>query len=57
MNKVMIDKKTSKQIDKIVSNIRMDIFKQALDITEGIQREIEKRLMQTIQTDGGILTT
>lgn len=42
-------KKTSKQIDNIVSDIRLSIYKSALNITEGIQREIEERLVQSIQ--------
>ena len=45
----MIDKKTSKQIDNIVSDIRLAIYKSALNITDGIQREIEERLVQSIQ--------
>ena len=45
----MIDKKTSKQIDNIVSEIRMSIYKSALNIVEGVQREIEERLVQAIQ--------
>lgn len=46
----MIDKKTSKQIDNIVSDIRLAIYKSALNITDGIQREIEERLVQSIQS-------
>ena len=49
MNGKMIDKKTSKQIDNIVSDIRLAIYKSALNITDGIQREIEERLVQSIQ--------
>ena len=45
----MIDKKTSKQIDNIVSDIRMSIYKHSLNIVEGVQREIEERLVQSIQ--------
>ena len=45
----MIDKKTSKQIDNIISDIRLAIYKSALNITDGIQREIEERLVQSIQ--------
>lgn len=41
----MIDKKTSKQIDNIVSDIRMSIYKHSLNIVEGVQREIEERLV------------
>ena len=50
MNGKMIDKKTSKQIDNIVSDIRLAIYKSALNITDGIQREIEERLVQSIQS-------
>lgn len=46
---MIMDKKTSKQIDNIVSDIRLSIYKSALNITEGIQREIEERLVQSIQ--------
>lgn len=45
----MIDKKTSKQIDNIVSDIRMSIYKHSLNIVEGVQREIEERLVKSIQ--------
>ena len=45
----MIDKKTSKQIDNIVSDIRLAIYKSALNITDEIHMEIEKRLVQSIQ--------
>lgn len=45
----MIDKKTSKQIDNIVSEMRLAIYKSALNITEGIHREIEERLVKAIQ--------
>lgn len=45
----MIDKKTSKQIDNIVSEMRLAIYKSALNITDGIQREIEERLVKVIQ--------
>lgn len=44
-----MDKKTSKQIDNIVSDIRMSIYKHSLNIVEGVQREIEERLVQSIQ--------
>lgn len=44
----MIDKKTSKQIDNIVSSIRMSIWKESIKITEEVQREIERRLVQAI---------
>ena len=37
----MIDKKTSKKIDNIVSEMRLAIYKSALNITEEIHREIE----------------
>ena len=50
MNGKMIDKKTSKQIDNIVSEMRLAIYKSALNITEEIHREIEKRLVQSIQS-------
>ena len=46
----MIDKKTSKQIDNIVSDIRLAIYKSALNITDEIHMEIEKRLVQSIQS-------
>lgn len=44
----MIDKKTSKKIDEIVSKIKVDIWHQAIAITDEVQREIETRLIQTI---------
>lgn len=50
MNGKMIDKKTSKQIDNIVSDIRLAIYKSALNITDEIHMEIEKRLVQSIQS-------
>ena len=43
-----MDKKTSKKIDEAVSKIKMDIWHQAVAITEDVQREIETRLIQTI---------
>lgn len=43
-----MDKKTSKKIDEIVGKIKMDIWHQAIAITEEVQREIETRLIQTI---------
>ena len=49
MNGKMIDKKTSKQIDNIVSEMRLAIYKSALNITEEIHREIEERLDKAIQ--------
>lgn len=44
-----MDKKTSKKIDEVVSKIKMDIWQQAIAITEEVQREIEIRLIQTIR--------
>ena len=43
-----MDKKTSKKIDEAVSKIKMDIWHQAVAITDEVQREIETRLIQTI---------
>ena len=43
-----MDKKTSKKIDDIVSNIKVNIWKQSVAITEEVQREIEERLIQSI---------
>ena len=45
----MIDKKTSKKIDDAVSEIRIALYNATLKITDEIQREIETRLIQTIQ--------
>lgn len=44
-----MDKKTSKTIDKAVSEIIMAIHRSAIAITDEIQREIETRLIETIQ--------
>lgn len=43
-----MDKKTSKKIDDAVSEIRIALYNATLKITDEIQREIEKRLIQTI---------
>lgn len=45
----MIDKKINKQIDNIVSEMRIAIYKSSLNITEEIHREIEERLVKAIQ--------
>lgn len=45
----MIDKKTSKEIDKAVLSISVAIYQAARKITDEVQREIERRLVQTIQ--------
>ena len=44
----IMDKKTSKKIDDAVSSIKVAIWKSSIAITEEVQREIEKRLIQTI---------
>ena len=43
-----MDKKTSKKIDNAVSSIKVAIWKASIAITEEVQREVEKRLIQTI---------
>lgn len=45
----MINKKIDKQIDNIVSEMRIAIYKSSLNITEEIHREIEERLVKAIQ--------
>lgn len=44
-----MDKKTSKKIDEAVRNICISIYRAAFEITDEVQREIEARLVQTIQ--------
>ena len=44
-----MDKKTSKKIDEAVQSICVAIYRAAFEITDEVQREIETRLVQTIQ--------
>ena len=44
-----MDKKTSKRIDEAVSKIRIALYDATLEITDEIHREIEERLIKTIQ--------
>lgn len=43
-----MDKKTSKEIDDIVSKIKISMWKESVKITDRVLREIETRLIQTI---------
>lgn len=43
-----MDKKTSKAIDKAVSEIIMAIHRSSIAITDEVQREIETRLIEAI---------
>lgn len=50
-----MDKKTNKKIDDVVSEIRMEIHRAAVFITDEVQREIEVRLIESIHARWGYM--